>query len=62
MKNTIKELEEQVKGQFDFNFQEDYGAVREALLSAVEALSELQKRYDKEEADRVHYQEEVRAS
>ncbi len=59
LEKHYQELEEQVKGQFDFNFSEDYGAVRgQALLSAVEKhYQELQKRYDKEEADRVHYQE-----
>ena len=61
LEKHYQELEEQVKGQFDFNFSEDYGAVRgQALLSAVEKhYQELQKRYDKEEADRVHYQEEL---
>ena len=61
LEKHYQELEEQVKGQFDFDFSEDYGAVRgQALLSAVEKhYQELQKRYDKEEADRVHYQEEL---
>ena len=61
LEKHYQELEEQVKGQFDFNFSEDYGAVRgQALLSAVEKhYQELQKRYEKEEADRVHYQEEL---
>lgn len=61
LQKHYQELEEQVKGQFDFNFSEDYGAVRgQALLSAVEKhYQELQKRYDKEEADRVHYQEKL---
>ena len=61
LEKHYQELEEQVKGQFDFNFSEDYGAVRgQALLSAVEKhYQELQKRYDKEEADRVHYQEKL---
>lgn len=55
------ELQEQVKGQFDFDFSEDYEADRgQALLSAVEKhYQELQKRYEKEEADRVHYQNEL---
>ena len=61
LEKHYQELEEQVKGQFDFDFSEDYEAVRgQALLSAVEKhYQELQKRYDKEEADRVHYQEEL---
>ena len=61
LQKHYQELEEQVKGQFDFDFSEDYEVVRgQALLSAVEKhYQELQKRYDKEEADRVHYQEEL---
>ena len=61
LEKHYQELEEQVKGQFDFDFSEDYDAVRgQALLSAVEKhYQELQKRYDKEEADRIHYQEEL---
>lgn len=61
LQKHYQELEEQVKGQFDFDFSEDYEAVRgQALLSAVEKhYQELQKRYDKEEADRIHYQEEL---
>lgn len=56
-----QELEEQVKGQFEFDFSEDYKADRgQALLSDVEKhYQELQKRYNKEEAERVHYQEEL---
>ena len=61
LQKHYQELEEQVKGQFDFDFSEDYEAVRgHALLSAVEKhYQELQKRYEKEEADRVHYQDEL---
>ena len=61
LQKHYQELEEQVKGQFDFDFSEDYGADRgQALLSAVEKhYQELQKRYEKEEADRVHYQNEL---
>ena len=61
LQKHYQELEEQVKGQFDFDFSEDYGADRgQALLSAVEKhYQELQKRYEKEEADRVHYQDEL---
>lgn len=61
LQKHYQELEEQVKGQFDFDFSEDYEAVRgHALLSAVEKhYQELQKRYEKEEVDRVHYQDEL---
>ena len=61
LEKHYQELEEQVEGQFDFDFSEDYGADRgQALLSAVEKhYQELQKRYEKEEAGRVHYQEEL---
>ena len=61
LEKHYQELEEQVKGQFDFDFSEDYEADRgQTLLSGVEKhYQELQKRYDKEESDRVHYQEEL---
>ena len=61
LEKHYQELEEQVKGQFDFNFSEDYEAVRgQTLLRKVKQhYQELQKRYNKEEADRVHYQEEL---
>lgn len=61
LEKHYQELEEQVKGQFEFDFSEDYEAVRgKALLSAVENhYQELQKRYEKEEADLVHCQEEL---
>ena len=61
LQKHYQELEEQVKGQFDFDFSEDYEAdCGQALLSAIEKhYQELQKRYEKEEADRVHYQEEL---
>ena len=61
LEKHYQELEEQVKGQFDFDFSEDYEAdCGQALLSAIEKhYQELQKRYEKEEADRVHYQEEL---
>lgn len=61
LEKHYQELEEQVKGQFDFDFSEDYDAVcGQALLSTVEKhYQELQKRYEKEEADRVHCQEEL---
>ncbi|WP_455453794.1 AAA family ATPase [Streptococcus salivarius] len=61
LEKHCQELEEQVKGRFEFDFSEDYEADRgQALLRAVKQhYQELQKRYDKEEADRVHYQEEL---
>ena len=61
LEKHYQELEEQVKGQFDFDFSEDYGADRgQALLSAVEKhYQELQKRYEKDEADRVQSQNEL---
>lgn len=61
LEKHYQELEEQVKGQFDFDFSEDYEADRgQALLSTVEKhYQELQKRYEKEETDLVHCQEEL---
>lgn len=61
LEKHYQELEEQVKGQFDFDFSEDYEADRgQALLRKVKQhYQELQKRYEKEEADRVHYQDEL---
>ena len=55
------ELQEQVKGQFDFDFSEDYEAdCGQTLLRKVEQYyQELHKRFDKEEADDVHYQAEL---
>ena len=55
------ELQEQVKGQFDFDFAEDYEAdCGQTLLRKVEQYyQELHKRFDKEEADDVHYQAEL---
>ena len=55
------ELQEQVKGQFDFDFAEDYEAdCGQTLLRKVEQYyQELHKRFDKEEADRLHYQDEL---
>ena len=45
LQKHYQELEEQVKGQFEFDFSEDYEAVRgQTLLSAVEKhYQELQK-------------------
>ena len=61
LEKHYQELEEQVKGRFDFDFSEDYEADRgKALLRKVKRYyQELQKRYGKEEADRIHYQEEL---
>ena len=61
LEKHYQELEEQIKGQFDFEFSEDYGADRgQALLSVVKQhYQELQKRYEKEEADLVRYQDEL---
>lgn len=55
------ELQEQVKGQFDFDFAEDYEAdCGQTLLRKVEQYyQELHKRFDKEEADCLHYQDEL---
>ena len=55
------ELQEQVKGQFDFDFAEDYEAdCGQTLLRKVEQYyQELHKCFDKEEVDRLHYQDEL---
>lgn len=55
------ELQEQVKGQFDFDFAEDYEAdCGQTILRKVEQYyQELHKRFDKEEADYVRYQDEI---
>ena len=57
LQKNYQELEDQVKGQFDFDFSEDYEAYRgQALLLKVKKYyQELQKRYDKEETDYVRY-------
>ena len=61
LEKHYQELEEQVKGQFDFDFSEDYETDRgQALLLRVKKYyQELQKRYDKEETDYVRYQDEI---
>ena len=61
LEKHYQELEEQVKGQFDFDFAEDYEAdCGQTLLRKVEQYyQELHKRFDKEEADRLHYQDEL---
>ena len=61
LEKHYQELKEQVKGQFDFDFSEDYEAdCGQTLLRKVEQYyQELHKRFDKEEADRVHYQDEL---
>lgn len=61
LEKHYQELEEQVKGQFDFDFSEDCDAVRgQTLLRKVKQhYQELQKRYEKEEADCSNYQDEL---
>ena len=61
LEKHYQELKEQVKGQFDFDFAEDYEAdCGQALLRKVEQhYQELHKRFEKEEADRLHYQDEL---
>lgn len=61
LEKHYQELEEQVKGQFDFDFSEDYETDRgQALLLRVKKYyQELQKRYDKEETDYARYQDEI---
>ena len=61
LEKHYQELEEQVKGQFDFDFSEDYETdLGQALLLKVKkSYQELQKRYDKEETDYVRYQDEI---
>ena len=61
LQKNYQELEDQVKGQFDFDFSEDYEAYRgQALLLQVKKYyQELQKRYDKEETDYVRYKAQL---
>ena len=61
LEKHYQELKEQVKGQFDFDFAEDYEAdCGQTILRKVEQYyQELLKRFDKEEADRLHYQDEL---
>ena len=61
LEKHYQELKEQVKGQFDFDFAEDYEAdCGQTLLRKVEQYyQELHKRFDKEEEDRLHYQDEL---
>lgn len=61
LEKHYQELQEQVKGQFDFDFAEDYEAdCGQTILRKVEQYyQELLKRFDKEEADRLHYQDEL---
>ena len=61
LEKHYQELKEQVKGQFDFDFSEDYEAdCGQTLLRKVEQYyQELHKRFDKEEADRLHYKDEL---
>ena len=61
LEEHYQELKEQVAGQFKFEFAESYEASHgQNLLKQVKQhYQELQKRFDKEEADRVRYQEEL---
>lgn len=61
LEEHYQELKEQVAGQFKFEFAESYEASHgQNLLKQVKQhYQELQKRYEKEEADRVRYQEEL---
>ena len=60
LEKHYQELEEHVKGRFDFDFSIDYETDRgQALLLKVEQYyQELQKRYDKEETDYIRYQDD----
>ena len=61
LEEHYQELKEQVEGQFEFEFAESYGASHgQNLLKQVKKhYQELQKRFDKEEADYVRYQDEI---
>lgn len=61
LEEHYQDLKDQVKGQFDFDFAESYEAShgQNFLKQVKQHYRELQKRYDKEEADRVRYQEEL---
>ena len=61
LEEHYQELKEQVAGQFKFAFTESYEASHgQNLLKQVKQhFQKLQKRFDKEEADRVRYQEEL---
>lgn len=61
LEEHYQELKEQVAGQFKFEFAESYEASHgQNLLKQVKKhYQELQKRFDKEETDRVHYQAEL---
>ncbi|WP_294052794.1 SMC family ATPase [Streptococcus sp.] len=61
LEEHYQELKEQVAGQFEFEFAESYEASHgQNLLKQVKKhYQELQKRFDKEETDRVHYQAEL---
>lgn len=61
LEEHYQELKEQVAGQFKFEFAESYEASHgQNLLKQVKQhYQELQKRFDKEETDRVRYQEEL---
>ena len=61
LEEHYQELKEQVTGLFKFEFAESYEAShgQNFLKQVKQHYRELQKRYDKEEADRVRYQEEL---
>ena len=61
LEKHYQELEDQVKGRFEFDFSEHYEADRgQALLLKVKKYyQKLQKRFDKEEDDCVRYQDEI---
>lgn len=61
LEEHYQELKEQVEGQFEFEFAESYEASHgQNLLKQVkQRYQELQKCFDKEETDRVHYQAEL---
>ena len=61
LEEHYQELKEQVEGQFEFEFAEDYESSHgQNLLKQVKKhYQELQKRYDKEETDYVRYQDEI---
>lgn len=61
LEEHYQELKEQVEGQFEFEFAEDYESSHgQNLLKQVKKhYQELQTRYDKEETDYVRYQDEI---
>ena len=61
LEEHYQELKEQVEGQFEFEFAESYETShgKNLLKQVKQRYQELQKRFDKEETDRVHYQAEL---